>query len=159
MQSNDKSDAEALLQNANPEPAGPKDPLTVLRALRDELRERMLRDVADFRIYVALEEAIQAVEEPQPDARKEHRSPGLRLAVRTLLDQHGPLGTRDIIRRLRAAGVPTSMNSVSSSLSQSAAFVNIRYQGRPHWWFANRPVPPRPAHAGRKKPASKGPSA
>jgi hypothetical protein len=152
MQSNDKGDAKPTLQTFDPEPARAKEPLSVLRALRDELREKLLRDVADFRIYVALEQAIQSVEESRGGARKEHRSPGLRLAVRSLLDQHGPLSTREIIRRLRQAGLPTSMNSVSSSLSQSSAFVNIRYQGRPHWWFANRPAPPKPARAPKKPP-------
>ncbi|WP_460452238.1 hypothetical protein [Alsobacter sp. SYSU BS001988] len=119
----------------------PQRPLSVLRSLRDELRARLLHEVADFRVYVALEKAIATIEEAEAAEPKGNRTPRVRELARKLLEESGPLSTNEIVDKLHGLGAHTTVNSVSSSLSQASDFVNVMLNGSRHWWIAGRPMP------------------
>ncbi|WP_406857163.1 hypothetical protein ABEG18_05870 [Alsobacter sp. KACC 23698] len=123
----------------------PQRPLSVLRSLRDELRARLLQDVADFRVYVALENAILAIEEAEAAEPKANRTHGVRDWARKLLEESGPLSTSQIVDKLHGLGAHTTVSSVSSSLSQASDFVSVSFQGSRRWWLAGRPIPEDPA--------------
>ncbi|WP_188518444.1 hypothetical protein [Alsobacter metallidurans] len=134
-------------QAARPGPQGgpphDKGPLDVMKALRDDLRDKLLRNVSEFRVYLALEEAIQAIEGAPSSIDRPHRSRSLRVLARQLLsERETPLSTGELADGLKALGAPTSENSISSSLSQSPDFISVRWGGKPRWWLTGRPTPP-----------------
>ncbi|WP_146140297.1 hypothetical protein [Alsobacter soli] len=117
----------------------------MMKALRDELKDKLLRNVSEFRVYLALEEAIHSVEGSGPGAERPQRSRSLRILARQLLSERAaPQSTGELAEGMRSLGSPTSDNSISSSLSQSPDFVSVRWGGRPRWWLANLPTPPEP---------------
>ncbi|WP_146140198.1 hypothetical protein [Alsobacter soli] len=121
-------------------------PLGLLKALRNELRDKLMRSEPDFRIYIALDQAIKEVTGSQSApgaAARKPRVTGQRVLARELVAKANvPLSTAEIVGEMRKQGHGVSKSSLSSNLSQSSELQSVRYDGRACWWLADRRIPP-----------------
>ena len=135
---------------SNPIVRHSRQPREQLLRLRDELKQRLMRN-ADYRAMMAIEHAMAELEEqpavtesPKP-ARKKLTI--IRAATQVLDAQVQPLPVHDLLNCLRAIGVKFNSknpeSSLSVSLSRDDRFRTVRYQGRRCWWLSHRSVPDR----------------
>jgi hypothetical protein len=136
---------------SNPIARHSRQPRKQLSRLRDELKQRLMRN-PDYRALIAIERAIAELEE-QPAVRAESPKPPkkkltiIRAATQVLKAQVQPLPVHDLLSFLRAIGVKFNgkhpESSLSVSLSRDNRFRTVRYRGKRCWWLSHRSIPDR----------------
>jgi hypothetical protein len=146
--------------------------LAALRALRDELMERLTRESPDFRTFLALSDAIAlfnsrtaangALESTQRRrGRKTVDSMMVDLPGRArrvvsqreaaelaLTEKKLPLTIKELLTEVGTHGAVVGgvrpQATLSSNLSQDPRFILVPFAGRLCWWLADEPVPAQP---------------
>ncbi|WP_406857236.1 hypothetical protein ABEG18_06275 [Alsobacter sp. KACC 23698] len=124
-----------------------------LQLLCNTVQQRLKTQSADYRMLLALEDAMRRVEEGVAAAPigEAHSAEGsaLELAIRVtqagaakrVLQTRGePVPIDELLQLMPVfGGRTTTRASLSSSLSQSPEFVSVRHKSRWCWWLAAEP--------------------
>lgn len=136
-----------------------QDTLRELDALIERARSRLAQN-PDYIALQALEKARAEIANRSVSAESKPviltqrtffggpkpKAPSQLEASATALDQAGhPLPTPELVMRVRQLGArvggSTPTINLGSTLSRSAEFRSVRWEGRSCWWFVDRPLP------------------
>ncbi len=146
--------------------------LAALKALRDELMERLTRESPDFRTFQALSDAIALFNSRtavngarESTQRRRGRKtmdtmmadlPGRtrrfisqrEAAELALTERKFPLTIKELLTEVGTHGAVVGgvrpQATLSSNLSQDPRFILVPFAGRSCWWLADEPVPAEP---------------